>query len=1015
MRVGIVTGEVAVTVGATQQGMVAGDPVNTASRVQSAAAPGQVWVDDTTRTLTQGLVSYLDAGSHAMKGKTHPMQLWAAQSVLTTADGFRRIDGLEAPLIGRTRELRLITEQFHGVQEDGRPCLIIVSGDPGVGKTRLGWEFDKYVDGLPGALRWHSSRCPSYGEGIAFHALADMVRGRLQALVYEAVPDAESPDQRDLADEALVERGLDRLGIAAEERTWLEPRLSCLLGIGAITSYAREDLFHAWATFFQRIGTLDGPAPETVALLVDDAQYADDGLIAFLEYLLAVAAFPVFVMLLARPALIEKHPDLLTNRRVSAVHLEPLTNVQMLDLVDALVAGLPDDTRASLVERSEGVPLFAVETVRSLIDRDLVIPREGRYVVNPGAQVDFDAISAPASLHALLAARLDALPALQQQVVQAASVIGAAFTADQLAALVGPQVDVTEPLVALVRAQVLRREADRLSAEHGHYQFVQSALRNVALGTLARRERKRLHLAMAEHLERDAGDDPSADVAGVLAQHLLDAADAVPEDSDAASLVGQAVTHLRRAAKWASALGAPAQAAAHLTTALSHTTDGQERALIQLDLAKDLLAAQRLSEGREHAAAATDYFDRVGDTANAAFAAALVADADALAGAIERARQSLDDRLRGVAGQPDLVPAELALVVSYGRVALFAGDDNLLDLANREVLLAARTSQSDLIESYLTLGFAYQALGVHPLASLLLEEAARFYEAERDVLGAARILANLVSFWYLEDTARAADTGERALTLADQTGQGTWTSLARINLATALWLRGEWDRVPGLMQEATSTFALAYRQLTDAAIASARGVQFVPVELRGSDVEGFASAQGVELTAQLLVAADQGEPIEDLALSALNSVHPAAGFDDDFVIPFLVVCEVATSIGDIGTLRAVAAVLDGFPDTRRPVGMRAVESLLRAELAVVDGGDPEDLFLESMRLAEQWQAAPTLARAQSAYARWLVQQDRAAEATPLIAAARATFDRIGARAWREVLDQTLPLAADLAT
>ena len=180
MRVGIVTGEVAVTVGAAQQGMVAGDAVNTAARVQTAAAPGQVWVDETTRLLTSSAVTYVDVGSHAMKGKADPMPLWSVRAIVAGMGGSQRADGLEAPHVGRDRELRLVKELFHGVEETHRPALLVVSGDAGVGKSRLGWEFFKYIDGLTRLTWWHQGRCLAYGEGVAFYALAEAIRGRLQ-------------------------------------------------------------------------------------------------------------------------------------------------------------------------------------------------------------------------------------------------------------------------------------------------------------------------------------------------------------------------------------------------------------------------------------------------------------------------------------------------------------------------------------------------------------------------------------------------------------------------------------------------------------------------------------------------------------------------------------------------------------------------------------------------------------------------------------------------------------------
>ncbi len=508
MRVGIVTGEVAVTVGAEQQGMVAGDAVNTAARVQSAAAPGQVWVDETTKLLTTSAISYVDVGSHHMKGKADPVPLWSVRAVVAAVGGAQRADGLEAPHVGRDRELRLAKELFHAVEESGRPSLIVVDGEPGVGKTRLGWEFFKYIDGLQTAVRWHSGRCLSYGEGVAFYALAEAIRGRLQILR----SDDDASDGADEDQAALLALGLDTYVTDADERAWLEPRLGALLGIGAVTTFPREDLFNAWATFLHRVSEDDHP----VTLLIDDAQHADDGLLMFLEHLLAVGSFPCFVALLTRPGLLEAHPDLATNRRATVLHLEALPDRDMGALVDALVVGLPERARGSLVQRAEGIPLFAVETVRSLIDRDLVIPRGGQYVLADPDGLDLDGIGAPASLQALISARLDTLaprPAARDRPGQRRRL------------LVHPRRDrpplsrtpptSTRSLGALVRLQLLRQESDRFSADRGRYQFVQSGVRQVAYGTLSRRDRKASHLAMVELMGE--WDNSAGEISGVIA------------------------------------------------------------------------------------------------------------------------------------------------------------------------------------------------------------------------------------------------------------------------------------------------------------------------------------------------------------------------------------------------------------------------------------------------------------------------------------------------------------------
>ena len=178
-RAGVVTGEVAVTLGAAHEGMVAGDAVNTAARVQAAAGPGQVLVDGPTQRLAGGGVEFADAGEHALKGKAEPQHLWRAVRVVAGVGGAQRVDGLEAPLIGRDAELRTVRELFHAAAERRVLRMVLVSGPAGVGKSRLGWEFEKHLDGLAEAMWWHRGRCLSYGDGVAFWALAEMVRQRL--------------------------------------------------------------------------------------------------------------------------------------------------------------------------------------------------------------------------------------------------------------------------------------------------------------------------------------------------------------------------------------------------------------------------------------------------------------------------------------------------------------------------------------------------------------------------------------------------------------------------------------------------------------------------------------------------------------------------------------------------------------------------------------------------------------------------------------------------------------------
>jgi class 3 adenylate cyclase len=177
-RAGVVTGEVAVTIGATGEGMVAGDAVNTAARVQAVADAGSVWVDTATWRLAGAAISFVGAGDHALKGRAVAEQLWRAVRVISGFGGSQRVDGLEAPMVGRDPELRTVKDLFHASAERRAPRLVVVLGPAGVGKSRLGWEFEKYVDGLANTVLWHRGRCLSYGDGVAFWALAEIVRQR---------------------------------------------------------------------------------------------------------------------------------------------------------------------------------------------------------------------------------------------------------------------------------------------------------------------------------------------------------------------------------------------------------------------------------------------------------------------------------------------------------------------------------------------------------------------------------------------------------------------------------------------------------------------------------------------------------------------------------------------------------------------------------------------------------------------------------------------------------------------
>ncbi|MBA3688842.1 MAG: AAA family ATPase [Chloroflexi bacterium] len=555
-RAAVLTGEAAVTLGATNQGMVAGDLVNTASRLQSVAPPGDVLVGEATQRAASKAIVFEEAGEQGLKGKTSPVPAWRALRVVAEVGGRNRSEGLEAPFVGRNEEFRLLKELFHATDREKRARLVSVIGPAGIGKSRLAWEFLKYLDGIVGNVWWHNGRSPAYGEGITFWALGEMVRGRCGL--------AETDDE--VATRAKVGTVLAEHVPDPAERSWIEPALLALLGIGS--GSGSEQLFAAWRTFFERLGA-SGP----VVLAFEDLHWADSGTLDFIDHLLEWSkGHPIYLVTLARPELIEKRPDWGAGKRnFASIYLEPLPEAAMRELLRGLVPGLPEAASRAIVARADGMPLYAVETIRMLVT-DGRLTEEGGVYLPVG---DLTALAVPESLTALIASRLDSLDPADRTLVQDAAVLGQSFTLEALSAVSGTDVVELEPrLRGLVRRELLTAEVDPRSPERGQYTFVQALIREVAYNTFAKKDRKLRHLAAARFFEQLGSDE----LAGALAGHYLAAYANAQEGPEAEALAVQARIALKGAAERAASLGAHDQAIAFLEQALTVTTDPTDEA-----------------------------------------------------------------------------------------------------------------------------------------------------------------------------------------------------------------------------------------------------------------------------------------------------------------------------------------------------------------------------------------------------------------------------------------------------
>jgi class 3 adenylate cyclase/tetratricopeptide (TPR) repeat protein len=939
-RAGVVTGEVAVTVGAVGEGMVAGDAVNTAARVQSAAEPGQVLTDAATYRLTGSAVGFADAGERQLKGKSEPQPLWRATRVLSWVGGAQRVDGLEAPLTGRDVELRTIKDLFHATADRRVPRLVLVSGPAGVGKSRLGWEFEKYVDGLAAGVWWHRGRCLSYGEGVVFWALAEIVRQRLGI--------AEE-DPAEVAAAKLAE-GLDEFVPDPVERAYAGVRLGRLLGVASAGdggfALSREELFAGWRLFFERLASV-----QPVVLLIEDAQYADSGLLDFLDYLIDwVRDLPVYVLVFARPELGQARPGFGGGRNRIMLTLDPLDPASMDQLVDALVPGMPPTARSAVASQAQGIPLFAVETVRSLIDRDIVQPVEGVYRLVG----EVGELAVPDSLHALLAARLDALDPQVRRLVADAAVLGTTFPVEALIAVSGRDGPAVRAALAdLVRREVLRVSADPLSPERGNYQFAQEMLRQVAYDTLSRRDRKVGHLAVAAHL-RAVFAGGGEEMADVIARHYLDALHAVPDDPDTDQIRGQAVTALIRAAERAERTGVHARAATSYAAAAELTEAGpsedgdpqRDAGILWERAARAATATADFSSAVEHADRACEHHQRRGQDRAAARAQAIGGRALRTWGRHAGARERLTAAADVLRTDPDhdtvLVLEELAIL------EMFAGSPDADRLTAEALILgqALGVDTRQLSGLFLVRGIHLCTVNRRPEGAAYFREGARLATQAGDDVAVGRALLNLADALGTTDPAAAAEAARTATGHLRRAGVRDHLAVAIMNLVQALLQLGDWDDAEAEIARVTDSGELTdneYLNCDRGWLAALRGdagtAEAMLASLRDLRASDDLQDKSLISTVEAFTAAARHQPA-----AALRHAHAALAHTDALGISFEslrwawpLATRTAFELQDTAAVVELLTLLDSHQPGHLAPMLRAERLLVRARLAISDG------------------------------------------------------------------------------
>ena len=548
LRIGIETGEVLVDLARARDErdlFVTGDAVNTAARLQAAAEPGTVVVGPSTYAASRDIVEYRELPVLKLRGKALPVAAWQAVSVKARRGDRRAPLGIGAPLVGRDHEMTLLKDTVRRAVEDGRPHLVTVIGSAGVGKSRLAWELEKYLDGLPRVHRWRKGRCLAYSSR-SFGAIADIVKADAR------LHDDDAP----AATRQKLRRRLAELPIPTADAPAIAEALDAVLGVGEPRDpprdHPREELFEAWRRYLSAIAAVD-----PLVLVVEDIHWADDGSLAFIDFLARWAEGSMLVLCLARHELLESRPGWgggLTN--ALTVFLEPLPAAATARLMEGLLeGGVPEPLRQRIVDLSEGNPLFAEEMVRMLVDRGALRFADGHWELAR----DVGSIDIPPSVQAVLAARLDTLPAEEKRLAQDAAVVGRIFWDVVVAHLAQAAREPTRELIRRLRIKdlVVQRSPSSL-AEAAEYGFRHALIRDVAYDSLPKRDRSRLHRDIAGWAEAELSDRLE-EFAELIAGHLAAALAYEEEfsadgDEDLRLLRGLTMRAALRAARRAAAI-----------------------------------------------------------------------------------------------------------------------------------------------------------------------------------------------------------------------------------------------------------------------------------------------------------------------------------------------------------------------------------------------------------------------------------------------------------------------------
>ena len=986
VRIGVNTGEVVVALEARPEhgeGMVAGDVVNTAARIQAAAPAGAVAVGEETFRQTERVIVYEPLPPAEAKGKSEPIAIYRAVEPRSRF-GADLIRTHESPFVGREVEKTLLQGLFERSVRDSSAQLVTLVGEPGVGKSRLVAELFAYIEASPDLITWRQGRCLPYGEGITFWALGEIVKAH--AGIYES----DAPD--------AAARKLDAVLPDTDERPWLRARLLPLLGIDSGQAPSRDESFTAWLRFIEQIAST-GPT----VIVVEDLHWADPALLEFLAHLAEWSqGVPLLLVCTARPELFEKHSAWAGGlRNVQTISLSPLSDAETSLLVSALLEStVSDDVRRAVLERAGGNPFYAEEFVRLLADRGLD-----------------DSTAFPDSVQSLIAARLDTLSPDRKALLQDAAVVGKVFWSGALATMgARPLEEVEQALHELLRKELVRPSRTSTMEGEAEYAFWHALVRDVAYGQTARADRARRHRSAASWLEEKAGERVE-DLAEVLAHHYLQALELTEAagNGDAAGDLGpSARRYLALAGDRALGLDtARAEELLRQALALCGEDDPQRPELMTRFAAAVLLrgrpreAAETLDRALELLRAADDREA----TARSLILRSETAKANGEAEHLEYAREAVA-LLEAGAPTATLVDAQAQLSSSLHITGALAES---IAAADRALELAEELGLPMPARALATRGVCHAFAGDR--TGLTEMDTALRLLLERGAGGEVARLMNHYAIvrYVLDGPAASIADFEHGVSFSRERGLIQLGTLMEANLVETLAETGRVDealeRAARLASDAeTSSNALALQQayMTQAIILTARGDASFALERAddllgtGSNLDQFITGSATVASALLLA----GRPAEARTMLTALDVHPDGRGNSNYATVLPGIVRTALRLGDPELARRLTEGVEvGYA-----VQSNAVDAA-RAQLAEHEGHHAEaaDLFAAAAERWEELGAVPEQAYALLGQGRCLVALDDTAAERPLHAAA-ALLRAIG---YRPALAEAESLAAGL--